>query len=83
MKKSLLSAILFLLAFGAQAQTADAIIAKHLEAMGGEAWETIKTNEDGSYSYHAGNPHGDDGGPQQGRQGRGFDDEYTPTGLCQ
>lgn len=43
MKKSLLSAILFLLAFGAQAQTADAIIAKYLEAMGGEAWETIKT----------------------------------------
>ena len=43
MKKALLSGMLFLLLFAAQAQTADEIIAKHLEAMGGEAWETVKT----------------------------------------
>lgn len=43
MKKTLLSGMLFLLVFVAQAQTADEIIAKHLEAMGSKSWESVKT----------------------------------------
>jgi len=43
MKNALLSGFLFLIAFAAQAQTADEIIAKHIAAIGGTAWEKINT----------------------------------------
>jgi hypothetical protein len=43
MNRLLVSGILCLLVFAAQTQTADEIIAKHLEAMGGNAWEAVKT----------------------------------------
>lgn len=43
MNRLLISGILCLLVFAAQAQTADEIIANHLQAMGGKAWETVKT----------------------------------------
>jgi len=43
MNRSLISGMLFLLVFAAQAQTTDEIIEKHLEAMGGNAWESVKT----------------------------------------
>lgn len=43
MKKLFLSAFLFAVAFAVQAQSADEIIAKHLEAMGGKAWDNVKT----------------------------------------
>ncbi len=43
MNKALISGILCLLVFTAQTQTADEIIANHLQAMGGNAWETVKT----------------------------------------
>lgn len=43
MKNTILSGLLFFLASAGQAQTADDIIAKHLEAMGGKAWDTVKT----------------------------------------
>jgi hypothetical protein len=43
MKKTLLSAFLFVLVFAAKAQTAEEIVAKHLEAMGGDALGNVKT----------------------------------------
>ncbi len=43
MNRLLVSGILCLLVFAAQTQTADDIIANHLHAMGGNAWETVKT----------------------------------------
>jgi hypothetical protein len=43
MRSTILSGFLFFLASAGQAQTADEIITKHLEAMGGKAWDTIRT----------------------------------------
>jgi hypothetical protein len=43
MKNTILSGFLFFLASAGQAQSADDIIAKNLDAMGGKAWDTIRT----------------------------------------